>query len=83
MVTFSDLTKIPNEERKHIRVKEVLTESLTVTYSDASVQTALDYMYKRKVGRLPVVDQDDPTDIIGIITRSDIVRAYELACTRS
>jgi CIC family chloride channel protein len=83
MVTFSDLTRVPNAERRKIRVREVLTESLTVTYPDASVQTAFDDMFERNVGRLPVVDQDDQTRLVGIITRSDMVRAYEMACTRS
>jgi CIC family chloride channel protein len=64
-------------------VKDVLTESLTVTSPDATVQTALDDMCKRNVGRLPVVDQGDPMHLVGIITRSDIVRAYDMATARA
>ncbi len=83
VVTFSDLTRVPMEDRRKTQVKEVLTKGLTVTYPDASVQTALDDMYKRNVGRLPVVDRDDPTRLVGIITRSDIVQAYQIACARA
>jgi CIC family chloride channel protein len=83
MVTFDDLTKVAMEDREKTQVKDVLTKSLTVTYPDATVQTALDDMCERNVGRLPVVDRADPMQLVGIITRSDIVRAYELATARA
>lgn len=82
IVTFDDLTRVPMEERAKTKVKEILTKKLTVTYPDESVQTALDEMCAKKVGRLPVVDRADPTRLVGIITRSDIVRAYQMATTR-
>jgi CIC family chloride channel protein len=83
MVTFDDLTKVHMEDRAKTQVKDVLTKSLTVTYPDASMQTALDDMCERNVGRLPVVDRADPTQLVGIITHSDIVRAYEMATARA
>lgn len=82
VVTFDDLAKIPVEERSKIKVKEILTKGLIVTYPDESVQTALDKMYENNVGRLPVVDRADPNRLVGIITRSDVVRAYEMATAR-
>jgi CIC family chloride channel protein len=83
MVTVNDITKVAMDNREKTQVKDVLTESLTVTSPDATVQTALDDMCKRNVGRLPVVDQGDPMHLVGIITRSDIVRAYDMATARA
>jgi CIC family chloride channel protein len=37
----------------------------------------MDLMYQNKIGRLPVVSGDDPQKLLGIITRSDVIRAYE------
>ena len=82
IVTFDDLTKIPMDKRAETKVKDILSKSLTVTYPDESVQTALDKMYAKKVGRLPVVDRKAPSRLVGIITRSDIVRAYQIATSR-
>ena len=35
-------------------------------------------MVREDVGRLPVVDRADPSRVIGIITRSDLLRAHEV-----
>jgi len=83
VVTFEDLRKVAVEKRGQIKVKDVLTKHLTVTYPGVSVQTALDFMQEKNVGRLPVVDRDEPTRLVGIITRSDVMRAYELAISRA
>ena len=36
----------------------------------------------RDIGRLPVVERDRPQHLIGVLRRSDLVRAYDLALTR-
>jgi len=74
--------KVPRDERGRMRVRDVLSRELTVTYPDESVQAALDKIYEKGVGRLPVVDRKDPTRLLGIITQSDIVKAYEMATRR-
>ena len=40
-------------------------------------------MYENRVGRLPVVDRSDPSKIIGIISKHDILKAFEMAAQRS
>ncbi|RJS74624.1 CBS domain-containing protein [Candidatus Bathyarchaeota archaeon] len=82
IVTFRDIVKVPREERDKVKVKDILTKKLVVTYPDETVQEALDKMYRENVGRLPVVDRSNPHRLVGIITRSDIIRAYEIAITR-
>jgi len=82
IVTFDEVANVPVEQRNKVKVKDVLSRSLTVAYPDESVQSALDKMYTKKVGRLPVVKRTDPRRLIGIITRSDIIRAYQMAATR-
>jgi CBS domain-containing protein len=34
-------------------------------------------MVRENVGRLPVVSRADPRQIVGILTRSDLLRAHE------
>jgi len=55
---------------------------LQLAYPDESVGTVLARMAERGVGRLPVVDRDDETRLLGLIRRDDIVHAYNLALTR-
>ncbi len=54
---------------------------LTAT-TDESASEALTRMGTRGIGRLPVVDKDDPTQLVGWIRRDDIIRAYNMAITR-
>jgi len=51
-------------------------ETVTVTEGQ-SLRAAADMMVIHGVGRLPVVSSADPHAIIGIITRSDLLRAHE------
>jgi len=39
-------------------------------------------MSPRDLSRLPVVARDDPNHLLGMVRRSDIVRAYEVALSR-
>jgi hypothetical protein len=34
------------------------------------------------VGRLPVVDPDNPHQLVGWLVRADVIRAYDVALTR-
>jgi H+/Cl- antiporter ClcA/CBS domain-containing protein len=48
-----------------------------VVYPESSLREAADRMAAARVGRLVVVTRDDPRTAIGILTRSDLLRAHE------
>ena len=56
--------------------------NLLVTYPDESIGSALRRMSTRDIGRLPVVERDNPRRLLGLLRRSDLVRAYDMALTR-
>ncbi len=45
-------------------------------YDDCSARQAANHMVNHNIGRLPVVMRSQPTRLIGIVTRSDILSAY-------
>jgi CBS domain-containing protein len=47
-----------------------------VVYDDCNVREAADHMARHGVGRLPVVRRACARDLVGIITRSDILAVY-------
>jgi CIC family chloride channel protein len=55
---------------------------LLVAYPDEPVWSALKRLGTRDVGRLPVVDRNNPTRLVGVIRRYDIVRAYKVGIGR-
>ncbi len=57
-------------------VREVVKRPAVVVFDDSSLREAADHMASENVGRLPVVTRDDPSRVIGIITRSDIIAVH-------
>ncbi|MBN1179352.1 MAG: chloride channel protein [Anaerolineae bacterium] len=55
------------------------TQNVLITYPDESMWQALRKLGTRDVGRLPVVERKNPKQLVGVIRRSDIVRAYNSA----
>ena len=41
-----------------------------------SLRDAADHMVREDVGRLPVAERDNPSRLIGIITRSDLLKVH-------
>ncbi|MFQ5871372.1 MAG: chloride channel protein [Candidatus Geothermarchaeales archaeon] len=79
MVTFHDLREIPEEMQDETAVGEVSSKDVVVTYPDDTAWDALHEMNQAGVGRLPVVRRDRPDELLGIISRSDIMKAHEMA----
>ncbi|HET6328065.1 MAG TPA: chloride channel protein [Planctomycetaceae bacterium] len=57
-------------------LRELLKRPAKFVYEDCTVRQAADHMVNHNIGRLPVVLRDQPTRLIGIVTRSDILSAY-------
>ncbi|GAB6264749.1 MAG: chloride channel protein [Methanothrix sp.] len=83
MITFDDIRRIPPHEQEKMTVKEVAVRAPITINPHQSAKIAMDIMYENDVGRLAVVEKDDAQKLIGIITRSDVIRAYEREMKRS
>ncbi|HEX4633307.1 MAG TPA: chloride channel protein [Gemmatimonadales bacterium] len=58
-------------------IKDLIKREAVTVNESQSLRAAADLMVVHGVGRLPVVSSADPHAIIGIITRSDLLRAHE------
>jgi len=76
IVTFADLEKVPIDKRAETKIKDVMTKELIVVYPDDTLEDALIKLAKYDVGRLPVVERGNEGKIVGLITRSDIMKAH-------
>ncbi|HEX9114786.1 MAG TPA: chloride channel protein, partial [Anaerolineae bacterium] len=83
ILTLSDL------ERAHAAgqdlncpISSVCPHDLLVAHPDESIGQAMRRMSARDIGRLPVVPRDDPKQLLGMLRRDDMVRAYDLALRR-
>ena len=76
IITFEDVEKVPFEDRAIVKVKDVMSTKLIATYPDETLEVVLRKLIENDIGRLPVVDRNDKTKLLGIITRSDIMKAH-------
>jgi CIC family chloride channel protein len=76
IITFEDVEKIPVEERETKLVKDVMTKDIISVYPDDNLETALKKLVGYNIGRLLVVDRKNERRLIGLLTRSDIMKAH-------
>ena len=67
---------VPLERRLATPVEAVMSRNLVVVTPDQTLADAALLMARHKVGRLPVVDQEDHGKLLGLVSRSDVLRAY-------
>jgi CIC family chloride channel protein len=84
VVTVQDVEHAVDTDEKNLDlpVTKFCSQHPIVAYPDETLQRALERMSHRDIGRLPVVDRNNPTKLAGWISRADIIRAYERALTR-
>ena len=80
MVTLDDTREVREVERDAYRVEDVMATDLTTISPDADAMDAISMMQREGVGRLPVVD--DAGELVGLISRSDLVTAFNIIRTR-
>lgn len=76
VITLDDIRQTKLEGRLEIPVKDVMTTDLVVTTPLETLNDVSPKFAFRDVGRLPVVDPSNPRRLVGILTRSDIIKAY-------
>ncbi|MGB8309357.1 MAG: CBS domain-containing protein [Methanoregula sp.] len=75
MVTLVDVNRTSPIDREAMQVKDVMTRNIITLPPSASVIDALRIMSIRNIGRIPIVNDNQ---IIGIVTRTDILKVTEL-----
>ncbi len=77
IITHSDVRRALSEGKRRHPVQEVETQKLVVATPTEDLEVALEKMAVAEVGHLPVVSEEDPSKLVGILSRGDIVRAYQ------
>jgi CIC family chloride channel protein len=67
--------KTPKDARSEVPVDQIAKKRLITTYPSDSVLEAFKKMSKHEIGRLLVVDPDNPRKLCGVLTRTDIMHA--------
>lgn len=79
ILTVQDVDRVLANGGGDRPVGEICTRDLMVAYPAETIGAVLRRMSPRDIGRLPVVEPSNPRRLIGVLRRSDILRAYDLA----
>jgi CIC family chloride channel protein len=79
MITRKDIGEALARSKADILIKEIMTKDITVAYPDENLRTALQKLGMKDIGRIPVVERTEPCHLIGLITRENIIAAYNSA----
>jgi CIC family chloride channel protein len=83
IVSLSDVRSITEAEGSEGKcVGDIMTRSVITAYPDETLDVVLRRMGPGDLSRLPVVLREDPTRLVGVLRRNDLVRAYNLARTQ-
>ena len=75
MVTFQDVTMVPDERRDGVKVRDIMTKNVIHVPPYMEAVDALKVFNDRSIGRLVVLVDGK---LIGILSRTDMVRAMDL-----
>jgi chloride channel protein, CIC family len=80
IVTMHDIrdSDLDHEEK----IGDICARDLLVTHPDETIGAALRRMSVRDIGRMPVVSRENPKMLVGLLRRSDAIRAYDIALKR-
>jgi CBS domain-containing protein len=78
VLTRRDLLSAAGDSRT---LAELIRRPPTICYDDSTLREAADHMVNHDVGRLPVMSRHNPSQLVGIVTRSDLLKAHRRRIT--
>jgi chloride channel protein, CIC family len=82
ILTVQDIERVQSEGPAQPTIGAACTRELLTAFPDETIGAALRRMSTRDIGRLPVVARDNRRQLLGVLRRTDLVRAYDIALTR-
>jgi CIC family chloride channel protein len=84
IVSLNDYRRVSEDESllKKLQIKDIATRTLVTAFPDETMRVVLQRMAPRDLSRIPVVSREDQRQLLGVIRRNDIVRAYQTETTR-
>jgi len=81
MVTLTDVESRITGDIKKLTVADIATKKLITAYPDQLLTELVEHlgMGTNEIPRIPVVSRQDPTRLLGVLRRQDIVKGYARA----
>ena len=84
IITLADVENRLSSGEENLAVADVATTDLITAYPDETLHDVVQRLLgTSEIGHIPVVDRKDPTILLGILRRRDLVKAYAKGLSRS
>ena len=78
VVVWDELVKIKPEQRSQLRIEQLPIKKVSV-FRDESVLEAQKIMLRERIDVMPVVDRENPSKVICVLTTEGVAASYEKA----
>jgi Zn-dependent protease/predicted transcriptional regulator len=79
MVALQDVQRVPAEQQDVVSVRQIMSPQVVSVPPTMSAMEAIQMVTSKRIGRLAVVDKEQ---LVGIVTRSDLIKMMELRQSR-
>lgn len=76
VISTDEIMNVPLHMLQKVKVKDVMRKKYFFVYEGDSLLKAIELMRNNDTGKLLVVTRSNPRKVIGMITKTDIIRAY-------
>ena len=78
IISFQDVRPVLLEEdvKGIVRAGQVATEEVIVLYPGENLNAAVERFSLKDIDEIPVVSRDDPKKVVGMVSRRDVITAY-------
>jgi len=76
ILSMSDIMKIERSERASVRVAAVYSREVQYAFPDQTMHEVVERMREHHLANFPVVSRRDEKQLLGMVTKSDIMMAY-------
>ncbi|MFQ6106983.1 MAG: chloride channel protein [Thermoplasmata archaeon] len=77
IIAHSDVSNALRQGRLNLKAGDLETRKIVAAYPDETLEEVLERMALKGVGHIPVVERFNPKNLVGLITRSDIIKVYK------
>ncbi|MCJ7700079.1 MAG: chloride channel protein [Anaerolineales bacterium] len=84
IVSLTDYRRVSqnNASMENLVVKDIATRALVTAFPDETLRIVLQRMAPRDLSRIPVISREDQKQLLGVVRRNDIIRAYRTGTAR-
>jgi len=82
MITRKDIVEALTAGKTDVPIREIMTKDIAICFPDDTLKAVLQKLGEKEIGRIPVVERENPRHLVGLITRENIIAAYHKASFR-